>query len=307
MGLSSVIGRRSVVLGLAAVAGCGRQAEPPKKPPTAAAASPPPPAQPVAEPAAPSIRGSLGWAVAGDWRKADARRDPWRHPEQTLAFLGLKPGMTVVELWPGAGWYSRILGPYLTASMGKLYAATFVPAAGEAASAQIVDAYAKEMADRKDLYGAVELSHFGPKTGPLAPAGSADLVLFMLTLNALMAAGLAEKAFRDAFAALKPGGILGVEQHRAAAGGPQDPLAVDGYVQEAYVRKLAEEAGFRFAAASEINANPKDDHTHPFGVATLPPERRSSAAGAPADPKFDHAPYDAVGESDRMTLRFVRP
>ncbi len=101
--------------------------------------------------------------------------------------------------------------------------------------------------------------------------------------------------------------MLGVEQHRAPVGGPQDPLAASGYVQEGYVRKLAEEAGFKFDKASEINANPKDTHDHPFGVATLPPERRASAPGAPADPDFDHAAYDAIGESDRMTLRFLKP
>jgi predicted methyltransferase len=122
-----------------------------------------------------------------------------------------------------------------------------------------------------------------------------------------MAAGLAEKAFHDAFAALKPGGVLGVEEHRAKPGGVQDPMAGSGYVQERYVKQIAKEAGFDFAGSAEINANPKDTHDHPFGVWTLPPERRSSPRGQPADPNFDHSKYDAIGESDRMTLKFVKP
>jgi predicted methyltransferase len=141
----------------------------------------------------------------------------------------------------------------------------------------------------------------------VAPAGSADLVLFLRNLHNWMAAGLAEKAFRDALAALKPGGVLGIEEHRAKAGGLQDPMAASGYVQEAYVRQLARESGFQSAGASEINANPKDDRDHPFGVWTLPPERRSSPRGQPPNPAFDHSRYDAVGESDRMTLKFVKP
>jgi predicted methyltransferase len=122
-----------------------------------------------------------------------------------------------------------------------------------------------------------------------------------------MAAGVAEKAFHDAFAALKPGGALGVEEHRANPGGVPDLLAADGYVQQAYVQQMAKEAGFVFDKASEVNANPKDSKDHPFGVWTLPPTRRSSPRGQPDDPSFDHSKYDAIGESDRMTLRFIKP
>ena len=122
-----------------------------------------------------------------------------------------------------------------------------------------------------------------------------------------MRGGIAEKAFHDAFAALKRGGVLGIEAHRAAPGGVQDVLATNGYVQEAYVRQMAQEAGFVFEAASEINANPKDHRDHPFGVWTLPPTLRTAPEGQPADPHFDTAPYRAIGESDRMTLRFRKP
>ena len=122
-----------------------------------------------------------------------------------------------------------------------------------------------------------------------------------------MSAGIAEKAFKDAYAALKPGGVLGVEENRGAPGGVQDVLATDGYVQDVYLKRLAQEAGFTLAAASEINANPKDTRNYPFGVWTLPPWRQSAPKGKPDDPKFDHAKYDAIGESDRMTLRFIKP
>jgi predicted methyltransferase len=247
--------------------------------------------------------------VAGDWRsKADKARDAWRHPAQTLAFWGLKPGQTVVEFWPGAGWYTDILAPYLAANGGKLYAAQFQTGPGAPpAETELMDAYARKLAAMPALYGQPTFTAFGASSGPAAPAGGADLVIFARVISCWMAAGIAEKAFRDAFAALKPGGVLGVEENRAASGGVQDVLAASGYVQEAYVKRLAQEAGFTFDGASEINANPKDTKSYPFGVWTLPPWRQSAPKGKPDDPRFDHAKYDAVGESDRMTLRFVKP
>ena len=175
------------------------------------------------------------------------------------------------------------------------------------AAASVVAAYRKSIEERPDLYGEVQYVSFGPHSPPLTPPGTSDMVLFLQTVHAWMAAGLAEKAFEDAYTALKPGGVLGIEAHRGMPGGPQDPLAADGYVQEAYMKQLAEEAGFRFDKASEINANLNDDHDHPFGVWTLQPERRSAAPGQPEDPDFDRATYDAIGESDRMTLRFIKP
>jgi predicted methyltransferase len=245
-------------------------------------------------------------AVAGAWRlPADRARDRWRHPAESLAFWGLKPGQTVVEFWPGAGWYTDILAPFLAATDGKLYAANLEPT--DVAAREVVEGLRRHLDDKPRLFGKVEITAFGPASGPVAPARSADLVLFLRNLHNWMAAGIAEKAFHDAFAALKPGGALGVEEHRADPGGVPDVLAADGYVQQAYVVQLAQEAGFTLAAASEINANPKDTKDHPFGVWTLPPVRRSSPRGQPPDPAFDHSPYDAIGESDRMTLRFVKP
>jgi len=259
--------------------------------------------------AKPTAGMTLADAVAGAWRSPqDKARDPWRHPLQSLTFWGLKPGQTVVEFWPGAGWYTDIIAPYLAANGGKLIAAQLaVSDPSNTAARQVVDAYQTRLAANPGLYGKVEITAFGPKTGPVAPAGSADLVLFLRNLHDWMAAGIAEKAFRDAFAALKPGGVLGIEEHRADPAAVPDPLAASGYVQQAYVVKLAQEAGFVFGEESEINANPKDTRDHPFGVWTLPPVRRSAPAGQPPNPAFDHSKYDAIGESDRMTLRLRKP
>jgi len=245
-------------------------------------------------------------AVAGAWRTPEEKaRDKWRHPVQSLAFWGVKPGMTVVEVWPGAGWYTDILAPFLTATGGVLYEAEFKPE--NPAAMAVADSFHHRLQASPKLFGAVHLTAFGPTSGPLAPAGSADVVLFLRNVHDWMHGGFADKGFHDAFLALKPGGVLGIEAHRAAPGGAQDVLATSGYVQEAYIKQMAKDAGFTFDKASEINANPKDDRNHPFGVWTLPPTRRSAPAGKPPNPAFDHAPYDAVGESDRMTLRFIKP
>jgi predicted methyltransferase len=249
---------------------------------------------------------TIAEAVAGDWRlPQDKARDAWRHPVESLTWWGLRPGMTVVEFWPGAGWYTDILAPFLEGTGGKLYAANLEPA--DPAATQVVEAWQARLADKPKIYGKVEVTAFGPTSGPVAPAGSADMVLFLRNLHNWMAAGIIDKAFRDAFAALKPGGILGLEEHRGEAGGVQDVLAADGYVQQAYAIQLAKEAGFILAGSSEINANPKDTKDHPFGVWTLPPTRLSAPRGQPARPGFNHARYDAIGESDRMTLKLVKP
>jgi predicted methyltransferase len=263
----------------------------------------------AAAPAAARGRMSLAQATAGEWRDpADKARDVWRHPAQSLEFWGLKPGMTVVELWPGAGWYTDIIAPYLTVNNGHLYAVQFQSDdPTEPAARQIVEAYAAKLAAKPKLYGKVDITSFGPTSGAIAPSGSADLVLFLRNVHNWMAAGLLEKAFAEAYGALKPGGVLGIEEHRAEAGGVQDALAADGYVQEAYVKQLANEAGFAFDGASEINANPRDTKDYPFGVWTLAPTRLTAPRGQPADPNYDRTAYDAIGESDRMTLRFRKP
>lgn len=288
--------RRAMLTGVGALglAACGKKDEAAKAP---------------AKPAETAAPRTIEAVVAGDWRSVDDRaRDVWRHPVESLNFWGLKPGQTVVEFWPGAGWYTDILAPYLADTKGKLYEAVLEASdPADPAAAEIVEAYRKKLTDKKRVYGEVTFTAFGPTSGPVAPAGSADLVLFLRNLHNWMAGGIAEKAFKDALAALKPGGILGVEEHRGEPGRIQDVLAADGYVQQDYVIQMAKEAGFILVEASEINANPKDTKDHPFGVWTLPPTRLSAPRGEPAEPGFDHAKYDGIGESDRMTLKFVKP
>ena len=289
-----LVSRRNVLSGgaaLLALSGCNREktAEPP--------------AQPDGPP-----KGSLEWAVAGPWRAQDQVRDVWRHPMETLRFFGLQPRMSVVEFWPGSGWWTEILAPYLAEGGGSYIAAGFQTGPGaDPAQTALTDAFQKRFTNDRRLYGEIALSEFGPTSGPVAPAGTVDLALFMRNIHAWMAAGIAEKAFADAYAALRPGGVLGVEQHRLGPDKDQDPTAADGYVQEAFVRQLAAEAGFAFVAASEINANEKDPTDHPFGVETLPPMGLTAPRGSPPDPTFDRSKYDEIGESDRMTLRFRKP
>lgn len=293
--------RRSLLAGgvafaaasVTAIAGCK-----PREPDAPAA-----PAQPQGPP-----EGSLEWAVAGPWRAADRPRDAWRHPMETLRFFGLQPKMTVVDFWPGSGWYSEILAPYLAEGGGVYYASLFAAGPGsDPAQAALNAAFQDRFGSDRKLYGEIQVSAFGATTGPVAPSGTADLALFMRTLHAWMAAGIAEKAFADAYAALRPGGVLGVEQHRLQPDEDQDPAAANGYVQEAFVKQMAAEAGFVFVAASEVNANERDTKDHPFGVETLPPRRLTAPQGQPPDPAFDKAKYEAIGESDRMTLKFRKP
>ena len=283
-------------MALLGAAGCGRKTEEP-----AAPEAPPEPAGPP--------EGSLEWAIAGKWRSdADRARDVWRHPDETLRFFGLQPKMTVIEFWPGSGWYTQIIAPYLAKGGGSLHLIGFSEGENSDPAQLALNRALRDVVEAdKKLYGAVVFGEFGANTGPVAPAGTADMVLFMRQIHAWMAAGVAEMAFADAFSALRPGGILGVEQHRLGPAQDQDPAAANGYVQEAFVRQLAEEAGFVFEAASEINANPADTKDHPFGVETLPPRRLTAPAGEVPNPEFDRTPYDAIGESDRMTLKFRKP
>ena len=244
-------------------------------------------------------------AVSGSWRSADAReRDTQRHPADALAFWGLKPGATILEIQPGGGWWTEILAPYARATQGEFYATAADlsdPALSENAKKGRAD-FAARYADEK-VYGKVNLVNWGSKAAPL-PANKFDFVLLARGLHGWVRQGVADKNLADIFQATRPGGVLAVEQHRARAG--QDPSVFNGYLDEKYVISLVEKAGFKLAGKSEINANPKDTKDHPFGVWTLPPTRQSSEGGKPVDASFDRAKYDAIGESDRMTLRFVK-
>jgi len=223
---------------------------------------------------------------------ASVARDKYRHPEASLEFWGLKPGMTVIEIAPGGGYWSEILAPYAKATGGH-----YIAAMG-AANQKLPPKFANAA-----TYGAIGYTVFSNTSGPMT--GKADLILTARNIHDWMwTPGFAEKSMRDFHAALKPGGILAVEDHRA------DPRvqigdARDGYVATQHIIDLATAAGFKLEARSEINANPKDTKDHPFGVWTLPPTRRSANNGD--NPAFDHTKYDAIGESDRMTLRFRRP
>jgi predicted methyltransferase len=250
--------------------------------------------------------GTLGWAVGTPWR-IQPERDQYRHPLQTLSFFGVKNDATVIEISPGAGWYTAILAPYIKEGGGHYIAATFDPATTNPRQKKALDEFKQRFVDHAEIFGTVELRGFSKTSGPLGPDNSADVVLTFRNVHNFMMAGYAEKAFRDFYAVLKPGGILGIEEHRLPEGKEQDPQARTGYVAEGYMKKLAQEAGFEFVESSEINANPKDTADHPFGVWTLPPVLRSSPEGAPEDPAFDHAPYLQIGESDRMTLKFRKP
>lgn len=254
----------------------------------------------------------LAWAIAGSWRSETERaRDTARHPAETLAFFGIEPDDTVIELWPGGGWYSSILAPYLATGGGTLIAAGFDPDVFEgerrARIVERLDAYADRFTARPDLFGTVRMTAFSDRSGPLTTPGSADVVLTFRNLHNWMAGGYADKAFSDAFTALKPGGILGVVEHRLPSSANQDPVAMTGYVHEDYVRRAAERAGFVFVESTEVNANPKDTADHPFGVWTLPPNSRTEDRNGEAPDGFDPALYAAIGESDRMTLKFVKP
>ncbi|MGA0602143.1 class I SAM-dependent methyltransferase [Caulobacter sp. KR2-114] len=237
-------------------------------------------------------------------KPADRARDAFRHPAQTLTFWGLKPGMTVIDVNPGTGWWTDILAPYLAATHGR-----YIAAGADLANPKLSDAarqgraaFEAKYAD-KAVYGDVTVAGFGRVSGPLAPPGTVDLVIVSRETHN-WADGFIQKAFADFHAALKPSGLMGVEDHRAPDGA--DPKAGTGYVSEAWVIDQAKMAGFRLDGRSEVNANPKDTKDHPFGVWTLPPTRQSAPNGQPANPAFDHSKYDAIGESDRMTLRFVR-
>ena len=255
---------------------------------------------------------ALAAAVNGEWRSDEAKaRDRYRHPIESLEFWGLKPHMTVLEIQPGAqSWWTEILAPYTKMTGGKLYAtgADLANPKVSEGSRKARTEFETHYGSKPDLYGKVEVVNWGPVSKTL-PANTFDMILTARSIHGWMqqSPDFALETFKEFHKALKPGGILAVEQHRANPSTTEKPET--GYVTEAYVIDQAQKAGFKLAARSEINANPKDTKDHPFGVWTLPPSLRSSSenSGLPDDPKFDHSKYLAIGESDRMTLKFVKP
>lgn len=242
---------------------------------------------------------SLAAAIAADSRDPEnVARDRYRHPAQTLAFFGVRPTDTVVEIWPGGGWYTEILAPWL-APRGTYYAV----AQSERGHREL-----RELAARHpDRYGRIRFATFPvfDGAGGGVPDGTADVVLtFRNVHNWRMGSGrdrqdYSAEAFRQMFRMLKPGGTLGVVEHRLPEDADSAREGGSGYMKVSTIRRLAEEAGFRFVAASEVNANARDTHDWPEGVWTLPPTLRLG--------DVDRERYLAVGESDRMTLRFEKP
>ncbi|TRW18174.1 class I SAM-dependent methyltransferase [Glacieibacterium frigidum] len=222
-------------------------------------------------------------------------RDQYRHPAETLTFFGIKPTMTVVEVSPSAGWYTEILAPYLK-DKGTYYAAHNNPAASERA-AKSVETFKAKLAS-SPLYANVKVTAFGKDAYAIAPAGTADAVLTFRNVHNWYTNGFAPEAFKAFAAALKKGGTLGVVEHRLPEDKPDAMQTTSGYMKRSTVVKLAEDAGFRLVGESKVNANPKDTHDYPKGVWTLPPNY--------AEKDVDRAKYAAIGESDRMTLKFVK-
>ena len=245
---------------------------------------------------------SLEQAVASsDRTPAFAARDAARHPLQTLQFFGLRADQTVVEIWPAGGWWAEILAPYLK-DRGQYYAAHFVSSHPNSPAwrREMAEKFSARFAGQPQRYGQVKVTELGrPDYWTPAPAGSADLVLTFRNVHNWMKGDYAPRMFQAFNDTLKAGGILGVVEHRAPPETSLEEMKQSGYVTEAHVIALAEAAGFKLMEKSEINANPADTADHPAGVWTLPP---SLGLG-----EQDRAKYLAIGESDRMTLKFVKP
>ncbi len=247
-----------------------------------------------------AMAAALEAALAGSHRSPESRsRDPFRHPVETLLFFGLKPGMTVAEVWPGSGgWYTEVLAPVLAG--GRLYAAQMAAEPGNPYVTAVRESFSRKLAARPEVYGHVTVTSLGArgddKGGDIAPPESCDLVLSFRGLHNWMSLGFEKEALAAMHRALKPGGILGIVGHRGAGDKPQDARASKGYVNEDYAISLIESAGFELAGRSEINANPNDTRDYEQGVWSLPPELRQG--------NRDRAKFEAIGESDRFTLKF---
>ena len=248
----------------------------------------------------PAAGPALQAAIDADHRAAENKaRDVYRHPAETLTWLGVEPDMTVVEIWPSRGWYTEILAPYLRDD-GKLYLAGFDRMSDRDYVKKTLKILDDKLAAAPEVYGTPVMTELSPPDKvEIAPAGSADMVLTFRNVHNWMTAGTANAVFAAMYAALKPGGVLGLVEHRGDPDVEQDPQAESGYVTEAATVRMAEKAGFALVDSTEINANPKDTRDHPSGVWTLPPVLRLGDQ--------DREKYLAIGESDRMTLKFRKP
>ena len=225
---------------------------------------------------------------------ANRDRDKYRHPAQTLKFFGLRPNMTVVELWPGGGWYTEILAPFLAAK-GQLIVTNFAPSTSKPALA-----FQEKLAAHPEVFSKVKVAQINPPNElTLAPDNSVDMVVTFRNIHNWVKAGYAEQVYAAAYKALKPGGILGVEEHRGKPDISLQESIKTGYMSQDGVIAAVQKAGFKLVGKSEINANPKDTKDYPGGVWTLPPTLSQG--------EKDRQRFLAIGESDRMTIRFVKP
>jgi predicted methyltransferase len=247
-----------------------------------------------------SAEALIDQAIAGTQRsEANRARDAARHPRETLLFFGLRPDQTVIELAPGGGWYTEILAPVLR-DRGLLVAA-HNPRDGSEYEQKTRAGFEQKLRLNPAVYDKVRLGTL-PKTRSFTDIqlpGGADLVLTFRNVHNWIEAGHLDDTLAAAYAVLKPGGVLGVEEHRASPGITLEESKRSGYVSEAHLVERARAAGFELVARSEVNANPRDKHEHPNGVWSLPPTLRGG--------DVDRAKYLAIGESDRMTLKFVKP
>jgi predicted methyltransferase len=254
----------------------------------------------LAAPVAAHDHDALAKAIAGAHRsEANTARDEARNPQATLEFFGFDQQASIIEVAPGGGWYTEILAPAVRGH-GRLVAAHFPADATSEYMQRVRGEFLAMLAARPEIYDQVQVTGYAPgQPGGLGEAGSADLVLTFRNLHGYHRNGILDKFFADAFKVLKSGGTLGVVQHRAPAGSDPDAGKQSGYLPQAWVVAQAEAAGFKLAASSELNANPRDTADHPGGVWALPPTLRHGDE--------DRDKYLAIGESDRMTLRFTKP
>jgi predicted methyltransferase len=237
-------------------------------------------------------------AVASPERTpAMVTRDRARHPAEELAFFGIRPTMTVIEIWPEGGYWTEILAPYLREH--GTYIAAVTPRSLGSGAAKMDDEFQAKLDAHKATYGSVKVVDFAKGDDGLGAPGSADMVVTFRNLHNWMGRGWADDAFADFFKVLKPGGILGIEEHRGRTDQPQDPEAKSGYVRQDFTIAMAKKAGFEFVGSSEIDANPRDTKDYPEGVWTLPPTYTLGDK--------DHAKYEAIGEADNYVLNFRKP
>jgi predicted methyltransferase len=258
-----------------------------------------------------SVEARVERAMFGDHRsESNIARNRYRHPVGTLSFLGLQDGMTVMEIWPGGGWYTEILAPVIRDSGQFIVAGydTEVPDQPEYRY-RLQKGMLEKFAADPGIYDQVAIVPFSPPaSSSLGAAGSVDLLLTFRNTHGWVGDGIAESVFAEFARVLKPGGILGVVQHRARDDADPSESANSGYLSEAAVIELARKAGLYLEARSEVNANPADSRDHENGVWTLPPSLSLCAEIEAEAGRADcEAKYRAIGESDRMTLRFRKP